>query len=106
NVTACLGRAAAHHALSLTGGLDSRMVLAAVMSLGRQHDLAYYTYGAPSSPDRIIAADLRRLFGLTELQPTPNAEASADEQLARLFSQSCGMRAMDLSSERPSSDVF
>jgi hypothetical protein len=106
NVTACLGRAAAHHALSLTGGLDSRMVLAAIMSLGREHDLAYYTYGSSSSPDRIIASDLRRLFELTELRTTPNAEASADEQLAHLFSQSCGMRAMDLSSERSSSDVF
>jgi hypothetical protein len=106
NVTACLGATAAHHALSLTGGLDSRMVLAAIMSLGRERELAYYTYGASSSPDRIIAANLRRLFGLTELQVTPNAEGSADEQLARLFSQSCGMRAMDLSSERSSGDVF
>jgi hypothetical protein len=49
----------------LTGGLDSRLVLAALVDQGLEHQFAYYTVGPRGTRDRDIAEGIERSLGLT-----------------------------------------
>ncbi|MGO4120512.1 hypothetical protein [Arthrobacter sp. YAF16] len=49
----------------LTGGVDSRVVLAAVLAGGQQSEFAFYCSGGPTEPDKMVAESLAVEFGLT-----------------------------------------
>jgi asparagine synthase (glutamine-hydrolysing) len=49
--------------MSLSGGLDSRAILAAVHAAGRARDMASYTLGVRGCADEVIAERLARLSG-------------------------------------------
>lgn len=48
----------------LTGGYDSRLMLAAILSIGAKDEYAFQTDGGPSNPDANVARLLRERFGL------------------------------------------
>lgn len=55
--------------ITLTGGNDSRMVLAALMALKLK--FRTFTYGNPESSDAVIAADISDLLGIPHSTYTP-----------------------------------
>jgi hypothetical protein len=52
--------------VSLSGGVDCRVLMAAIVGAGVQDRFRYYTYGAKDSADRRIAGSLRERYGLSE----------------------------------------
>ncbi|HEX6448554.1 MAG TPA: asparagine synthase-related protein [Trebonia sp.] len=68
--------------LSLTGGKDSRLVAAALVSAG----VAVHakTHGFPEHPDVIVAADVAKRLGLDHTPVTPAAPGQDTDVLARL----------------------
>lgn len=53
------------YVVGLSGGLDSRLNLAAV--LGGTRELRAWTFGAPDAPDVTVAADICRMLGIEHL---------------------------------------
>lgn len=52
------------HVIGLTGGKDSRLILAIALWAGLAHDFDYETIGPPDLADVRVASDLAGLFGL------------------------------------------
>jgi hypothetical protein len=52
------------HVIGLTGGKDSRLILAVALWAGLAHDFDYETIGPPDLADVRVASDLAALFGL------------------------------------------
>ncbi len=50
--------------LGLSGGIDSRLLTAVIVSEGLQERFHFVTFGSPERPDAIVARDITRRFGL------------------------------------------
>jgi hypothetical protein len=70
-VAAISGMAVAPILADLTGGKDSRMILAAMLSSDVANRYRFSTAGPPDLPDVRIADQLVELFGLTRASPLP-----------------------------------
>ncbi|HEY4113273.1 MAG TPA: hypothetical protein VGM17_04360 [Rhizomicrobium sp.] len=81
--------------VSLSGGIDSRIVLAAILAARLENTFSFYTYGKRNSPDRAIARGLRRLFDLREAVRAPAHYYPADVAFERGFQLNWGMRKLD-----------
>lgn len=66
-----------HHVLNLTGGKDSRMILAAIVEQGLAADFEYQTWGSDDLPDVVIARQIADELGLAH---AVNVGAPADVQ--------------------------
>ncbi|MEE1620769.1 hypothetical protein ACQ7DA_07565 [Zafaria sp. J156] len=64
NVEASVASGAGPVVAHLTGGFDSRLVLAALLATGRAGDVAFFCSGPPTSLDRCVADGLMRQYGL------------------------------------------
>jgi hypothetical protein len=64
SIRAALSLPVAHHLCGLTGGKDSRLVLAVALAEGLAGDLEFRTWGASDLPDVVIARRLAEMFGL------------------------------------------
>ena len=62
----------------LTGGKDSRMILAAMLSAGVADRYRFSTAGPPDLPDVRIADQLVGMFGLTRARPLPLPTTEAE----------------------------
>lgn len=73
---AIAGMAATTVLADLTGGKDSRMILAAMLSAGVADRYEFWTAGTPGLPDVRIANQLVETFGLTQARrgPLPTTE--------------------------------
>lgn len=58
----------------LTGGMDSRLVVAAILHEGLQDTFQFHTNGAYPNPDANAAALIRQRFGLAKATPSRAAE--------------------------------
>ena len=67
----------------LTGGKDSRVILAAMLSAGVADRFRFSTSGPPDLPDVRIANHLVDMFGLTRGLPFPLPEAEAERWRVR-----------------------
>lgn len=65
NVRIAAHHRSARHLAHLTGGLDSRMVLGAIMAAGLKDAFAFNTRGPSSSADRLVAEKLASEYDLT-----------------------------------------
>ena len=61
---AVLAEPADRHVINLTGGKDSRLILAIALVAGLAHQFAYETHGYPGLPDADVASELAAEFGL------------------------------------------
>jgi hypothetical protein len=71
------GIASAPVLADLTGGKDSRMILAAMLSAGVADRYRFSTAGPPDHPDVRIADQLVGMFGLDRARPLPPPETEA-----------------------------
>ncbi|WP_427007087.1 hypothetical protein [Pseudarthrobacter sp. H2] len=81
----------------LTGGVDSRLVLAAILAAGKKDEFSFYCSGGPTEPDKIIAGRLAVEFGLTMTEHSGlnfrlGAE-SLDQQLLWGFQHTSGINS-------------
>ena len=95
--------------IRLTGGRDSRIVLAVALGAGVAHRFRYETVGPPRLQDVVVASDLARRFGLhheTRFTAPPHVDAYADR--ARSFVDlTAGMvNLWDLDDPRVSGAVY
>ena len=80
--------------LLLTGGLDSRMVLALVIEAGRLDDVNVVTYGHDRSPDVVVAAELTRRLGVPHAVRPPRERVGVQDHVKRTAGMlSCRMRS-------------
>jgi hypothetical protein len=96
---------APHHQADITGGKDSRLILALLMGEGLADRLQYQTFGAPSLPDVVIGTDVANRFGLKHQAVTPGPLSGGDfeEQLRIHVFRTAGMLgAWDLKRPMPS----
>lgn len=76
---------AARRTLGLSGGKDSRLLLALLLSARLADRFQFVTDGLPRSPDVVVARELAERFGLDHrVQPPSYAELSPDEYFERL----------------------
>lgn len=61
---AVLDRSTAGHVIQLSGGKDSRVMLAAALRAGVAHDFTFETIGPPKLDDVVLAKTLTERFGL------------------------------------------
>jgi hypothetical protein len=88
----------------ITGGKDSRLILAALISEGLVDSVDFYTFGAPSLPDVIVGKDVAKRFGLSHQAQTPQplTEEDFDQRLRIHVFQTSGMLgAWDMKSPIP-----
>lgn len=50
--------------LGLSGGIDSRLLTAVILSEGLEEKFRFVTFGSPERPDAIVARDITRKYGL------------------------------------------
>ena len=83
NITRAISSTSRPPALQLTGGRDSRLVLALVIRAGLLHEVDIVSHGAPNSPDSTLARELTVQLGVKHTQlPWKNA-AIGTSQLAK-----------------------
>lgn len=79
----------------LTGGVDSRLVLASILSCRKESEFAFYCSGGPTEPDKIVAERLAVEFGLTMTNhpgfEVKTAPATLDDQLLWPFQHTSGI---------------
>lgn len=79
----------------LTGGVDSRMVLASILSTMNDPQFVFYCSGGPTEPDKIVAQRLAVEFGLTMTDhgglDAITAPVTLDDQLLWPFQQTAGI---------------
>lgn len=79
----------------LTGGVDSRLVLASILSSRKQSEFAFYCSGGPTEPDQIVAQRLSVEFGLTMTNhgglEAKTAPVTLDDQLLWPFQHTSGI---------------
>jgi hypothetical protein len=83
----------------ITGGKDSRLILALLISEGLADKVDFRTFGAPSLPDVVIGKDVAQRFGLAHQAHTPEPLSGDDfEQRLRIhtFRTSGMLGAWDL----------
>jgi hypothetical protein len=79
----------------LTGGVDSRLVLASILESGNQSEFAFYCSGGPTEPDQIVAQSLAVEFGLRMTHHSgleaKTAPPTLDDQLLWPFQHTSGI---------------
>lgn len=81
--------------MSLSGGVDSRVLLAAMLAAGVEKQFGFYTYGREDSADRSLARGIRAVFGLREAVRAPAVYYAAEQAFERGFQLNWGMRKLD-----------
>ena len=81
--------------LLLTGGLDSRLILALAIEAGCLDDVDIVTYGDAKNPDVVVAAELARRLGVRHTVRPPRERAKVREHVNR----TAGMLSCRMSSE-------
>lgn len=80
--------------LLLTGGLDSRLVLALVIAAGRLDDVDAVTYGVTRSPDVVAASELAKKLGIPHTVRPPQGLHGLRDHVRRTAGMlSCRMRS-------------
>ncbi|WP_404321139.1 hypothetical protein [Arthrobacter luteolus] len=95
NVVAVAESSHARKVAHLTGGVDSRILLSAILAAGKAHEFVFYCSGGPTEPDQIIARQLASEYGLT-MTKHPGLEyevlpETLEEQLLQPFKQTSGI---------------
>ena len=83
-----------HWVCDLTGGMDSRLVLAAVLGEGLQDALVFHTIGGHPNSDANVAALIRRRFGLrrgVDVHPAPSVQRTPLEWMRTTLGQTGGL---------------
>ncbi len=111
NVRALAGGDFTHRVCDLTGGLDSRLVLAALLREGVEDRFAYGTSGAYPNPDVNVARMLRQRFGLTRAVNAhpPNRDLSLLDRTRSYLASTFGTYTMLMNvgvDAPPSKDVL
>jgi hypothetical protein len=79
----------------LTGGVDSRLVLAALLSTTNEAEFSFYCSGGPTEPDKIVAQRLAVQFGLVMTNhgglDAKTAPVTLDDQLLSPFQHTAGI---------------
>lgn len=79
----------------LTGGVDSRLVLASILSSSKEAEFAFYCSGGPTEPDKIVAQNLAVEFGLTMTNhgglESKTVPVTLDDQLLWPFQHTSGI---------------
>ncbi len=70
--------------LGLSGGFDSRLLTAVILSEGLEDRFHFATFGSPERPDAIVARDISRRFGL-DWSLVDYSERSVAEERAELL---------------------
>ena len=83
--------------LELSGGRDTRLVMAAFLGLNATDDLYFFSYGSKQSPDRVLASELAGVYDIPYLRPYQKENCS-DQKLIDGAAFCGGMRAQDDSS--------
>jgi hypothetical protein len=80
----------------LTGGFDSRMVLAAILHERLADDFAYFTRGNPPAPDTTVAALIRRHYGLRRVTGFDSTApvVGVFQSMRHFFTRSSGCMSM------------
>lgn len=82
----------------LTGGVDSRLVLAALINTGNAGRFVYHTHNAYPNPDANVASLIRKRFGLTKDTGDPAGplrEMAPFERLRYTVGNVAGLFSMD-----------
>ncbi len=97
NVRALSGGDFRFRICDLTGGMDSRMVLAAILNLGERDRFIFHTKGGRNDPDVNVAEFLRQEFGLASAkgQVDTLALGSPFEELCRTVARVGGLFSMN-----------
>lgn len=84
---------AAGRRADITGGKDSRLILAGLISEGLEREVDFYTFGASHLADVVIGGDIAEQFGLshTAQAPGPMTEEDFDRALRIHTFQTSGM---------------
>lgn len=84
NITVLTAAGHRDRVADLTGGQDSRLMLAAMLSTGASGEYSFHTDGGPTSPDANVAAALRERYGLARAAITLTPWKPAPPYLANL----------------------
>lgn len=84
NISAVAQASPAHRIAQLTGGFDSRLVLAGLMKEGRENQFSYFTSGQPGLADRDIADGILRRYGLSRASSSGQTDVVIDDVGERL----------------------
>jgi hypothetical protein len=84
NVSALTAHSFRARVADLTGGYDSRLMLAVIIGLGLEDEYAFNTDGGAASPDANVAARLRERFGLQRAVLARRPWSPAAEYLTNL----------------------
>lgn len=97
NVRALSGGDFRFRICDLTGGMDSRTVLAAILNLGERDRFMFHTTGGRDSPDVNVAEFLRQEFGLASARGKVATlmPASPFEELCRTVARVGGLFSMN-----------
>jgi hypothetical protein len=101
SLEAALAMPVEHHILNLTGGKDSRTILAAALNAGLAEAFEYQTWGAEDLPDVVIARQISDQLGLPHVvnAATPLGaqwRADRDAALAATGHVALGRRELNL----------
>jgi asparagine synthetase B (glutamine-hydrolysing) len=94
NLRALAHAAFEHRVCDLTGGMDSRLVAAAILHDGLQDAFLFHTIGGHPNPDANVAALIRERFGLrrgTAIHPPPDRERTPFEWLRTTLGETSGV---------------
>ncbi len=65
---------------NLTGGKDSRLVLALLLDAGLTDEFVFNTFGSPTLPDNVVAGEVAERFGLhRQAAPPPQVTGTASD---------------------------
>ena len=81
--------------VEVTGGLDSRITLAAALNLGLQERLAFYTRKGPDPADRQIAERLAHVFDMDFVDAPYEREQQTQREFLAGASRVAGIRWID-----------
>ena len=79
----------------LTGGMDSRLVLAYIMNAGSQRDFKFITGGAEGNPDITVARMLADKYGLAHSHIPYDVKPKPTEKLDTWVKEICMSNAME-----------
>lgn len=95
NVIALAGAGHDRRIAHLTGGVDSRVVLAATLATGTSGDFSYYCSGGPTEPDKLVSQQLAVEYGLIMTEhgglDAKFGPATLDEELLSPFQHTSGI---------------
>lgn len=97
NVEALSQAVAKRKVAHLTGGIDSRMVLSAILALGEKDAYSYFCSGGTNEPDQVVAQKVALEYGLTMTENSGVDSAfipeTLEEQLLWGFQHTAGINS-------------